>query len=69
MITLMWSHPPLGRIVEVVCPVHEREVRAALDVLGVGHSGRPEPAGGCRRGRSAGIAPGRLLRARFGGAA
>jgi hypothetical protein len=36
LIRLYWQHPSLGEIDEVVCPAHDREVRAALFVLGIG---------------------------------
>lgn len=49
---MSWDHPHLGRIVEIVCPDHEREVLRALEALGIGCTGRPysngdEPCGRC----------------------
>lgn len=36
---LHWTHPVIGDIDEVVCPVHNAEVRVALAVLGMGSVG------------------------------
>jgi hypothetical protein len=49
MVLLSWMHPVLGRIEEIVCPRHEREVLKALDTLGIGAIGERAPYGDCLR--------------------
>jgi hypothetical protein len=39
-VLVQWKHPTHGRIVERVCPVHERVVLHALTDLGIGCGGR-----------------------------
>lgn len=46
---LEWRHPVHGRVSEVVCARHRRQVTAALQTLGIGCSGRESNAEVCLR--------------------
>lgn len=52
---ISWDHPRMGRIGEVACRAHAREVLAALNTLGVGCIGEPAaPGSACLRCTHAG---------------
>lgn len=54
LVRMEWQHPRYGRLSEIVCPRHEREVLAALRTLGIGCMGTPNrQAGACLRCRNA----------------
>ena len=44
-----WMHPRAGRIRDVVCERHERELLRALTMLGIGCVGRDFPGDRCGR--------------------
>lgn len=46
---LEWRHPVHGRVSEVVCVPHRRQVMAALQMLGIGCSGQRSDAAACLR--------------------
>lgn len=44
-----WAHPVHGRITELVCTAHERELLAALHTLGMGSIGQASAETRCSR--------------------
>jgi len=46
---LDWRHPVHGRVSEVICVRHRRQVLAALATLGIGCSGRESDDAACLR--------------------
>ena len=46
---LAWNHPTRGRIYEITCTSHRREIMAALRVLLIGCTGQAAPFGKCTR--------------------
>jgi hypothetical protein len=58
-----WVHPIHGRIVEVICGDHDRELTRSLEFLGIGSTGRRAPRGSgfCLRCTHRGARPANFL--------
>jgi hypothetical protein len=49
VVVMEWTHARIGRVREVLCPDHEREVLAALRVLATGCQSTGANSGVCVR--------------------
>ncbi len=67
-VRLEWRHPVIGRVSEVACPFHCREMQWSLRMLGIGVSGCESPGEPCLRCEQSGEEPRVFLRRIFGAA-